>query len=373
MKGNWIEPMRTASKLATLGAAMTVLAVGAAPLLTSAADHLDAPLAVANRSLDITDIYAFDGENSKHTVLVMDVNPFAGITNGTRFSTSGAYYFNVDKNGDYKADDIYKVTFGSNGPGGKQSLTLWKNGTTVLTGMTGNANNGGGAKLYAGVRDDPFFFDLVSFKHWRDPNGDGTFCLTAGCDGYSGPTTFDGIDTFRGANVNTIVLEIPDSWLGASANFWGTTMDGAGKLIDRMGKPALATVFVNPFGGTSDKDAYNATAPSADVATWGPLFTAVESVFYPEAGSPYPTAITGLLLPDVLHLDVAKLGKSTGTGFTGGPGGILNGRTLAEDVIDFEFFVVTGGLAGHAVLTTDGVAANDVAFPGTFPYLAPMH
>ena len=138
-----------------------------------------------------------------------------------------------------------------------------------------------------------------------------------------------------------------------------------------MGKPALATVFVNPFGGSSDKDAYNATAPSADVATWAPLFIAVESVFYPEAG--VPEAITGLLLPDVLHLNVATLGKSTGTGFTGGAGGILNGRTLAEDVIDLELFVVTGGLAGHAILSTDGVAANDAAFPGSFPYLAPKH
>lgn len=363
--------MRTFNKLATLGAAITVLTIGAAPLFTSAADHLEAPLAAANRSLDITDIYAFDGSNSKKTVLVIDVNPFAGVANGTTFSTTGSYYFNVDKNGDYVADDVYKVAFDVGAPDSKQSLTLWKNGETLLTGMTGNANNGGGARLYAGVNDDPFFFDLVSFKHWRDPNNDGTFCLTAGCDGYSGPTTFDGIDTFRGANVNTIVLEIPDAWLGANVNFWGSTKNGAGSIIDRMGKPALATVFVNPFGGTSDKDAYNATAPSADVATWGPLFTAVESVFYPEAG--VPEAITGLLLPDVLHLNVATLGKSTGTGFTGGTGGILNGRTLAEDVIDFELYVVTGGLAGHAILSTDGVAANDASFPGTFPYLAPKH
>ena len=35
--------MRTMKKLATLGAAITVLSIGAVPLLTSAADHLDAP------------------------------------------------------------------------------------------------------------------------------------------------------------------------------------------------------------------------------------------------------------------------------------------------------------------------------------------
>jgi hypothetical protein len=355
--------MRTRSKVAAVGAAIAILTVGVAPLISGAADHLEAPLAKANHDLDITDIYAFDGDNSRKTVLVLNVNPFAGAMSGTHFSTSGEYRLNIDKNGDFVADDVYAVTFRNGGPGGKQLLTLWKNGAKVLDGKTGNANNGGGAKVYAGLKDDPFFFDLISFRAWRDPDGDGAFT-------YTGPTTFAGVDTFRGANVSSIVLEIPDSWLGGSANYWGSTVK-AGTVIDRMGKPALATVFVNPFGGESDKDAYNQTLPSADAATWGPLFIAVESVFYSEAG--VPAAITGLLLPDVLHLDVATLGKSTGTGFTGGAGGILNGRTLAEDVIDLELLVVTGGLAGHAILSTDDVDANDAAFPGSFPYLAPAH
>lgn len=357
--------MRTIRKLATLGAAMTVLTVGAAPLFTSAADHLEAPLAAANRSLDITDIYAFDAKSSKNTVLVVDVNPLAGVLSGTTFSSRGEYRFNIDTNGDAVADDVYAVRFGKARHDGSQKVTLRRNGDVILSGWTGRTIKDHGAKLFAGLKDDPFFFDLASFKLWRDPDGDGAFT-------YDGPTTFAGTDFFRDTNISTIVLEIPDAWLGASANFWASTVDRQGTVVDRMGKPALATVFVNPFGGSSDKDAYNQTAPSDDVATWGGLFTAVETVFYPsDAG--VPETITGLLLPDVLRLDVATLGKSTGTGFTGGPGGILNGRTLAEDVIDFELFVVTGGLAGHALLSTDGVPANDAAFPGTFPYLAPAH
>ena len=365
--------MRTRTKAAAIGAAIAVLTVGVAPMLSGAADHLEAPLAVANHSLDITDIYAFDGANSKKTVLVMDVNPLVGPVSGRTFSTTGEYRFNIDRDGDYVADDIYTVKFASGGPGGKQLLTLWKNGNVVLNGKTGNANNGGGAKLYAGVRDDPFFFDLASFKHWRDPDGVGPFT-------YDGPTTFDGIDFFRGTNITAIVLEIPDGWLGASANYWGSTMNN-GAVIDRMGKPALATVFINPFGGTSDKDAYNATAPSSDPATWGGLFTAVENVFYGDPG--VAAAISGTLLPDVLHLDVAHLGKSTGTSFLGDTAGhLLNGRTLAEDVIDGELTIVTGGIgcipafAGlpcHPILTTDGVPSNDAAFPGSFPYLASPH
>jgi len=364
--------MRTRT-LATFGTALVVLTIGAAPFLTSAADHLEAPLAVANGDLDITDVYAFDGANRKNTVLVLNVNPFAGAVSGTDFATDAEYRFNIDTGGSPAAEDVYRVTFRDNAPDGKQSLDLWKNGQLVLSGKTGNANVGGGAKLYAGVKDDPFFFDLVSFRLWRDPDGVDPYT-------YDGSTTFDGIDTFRGANVSTIVLEIPDSWLGASTNFWGSTVR-SGTVIDRMGKPALATVFVNPFGGDTDKNLYNLTSPVDDVSMWGGLFEAVEQVFYPgyaDCATPspdcgWPAAIAGLLLPDVLNLETATLGKSTGTGFTGGAGGILNGRTLAEDVIDFELFVVTGGLAGHAILTDDGVAANDVPFPGTFPYLAPAH
>jgi hypothetical protein len=354
--------MRNARNLLALGAAMAVLTAGAAPLLVGAADHLESPNAKANHALDITDIYAFDGANSKKTVLVLNVNPLAGVVSGTKFATNGEYRFNIDKNGDSVADDVYTVTFGTaNAKNGKQPITIKRNGTKVATGKSGNANNDGGIKFYAGVRDDPFFFDLASFLRWRDPDGDGSYT-------YDGPTTFDGVDFFAGTNVSSIVLEIPDSWLGSKAAFWTTTTKG-GSIIDRMGKPALATVFINPFGGESDKDPYNKTAPSADVSTWGGLFTAVLDVFNETSTA---EAVTGLLLPDVLQLDVKNLGKSTGTSFTGDKAGnLLHGRTRAEDVIDLELLVVTGGLEGHAVVATDGVGHNDAAFPGSFPYLAP--
>lgn len=355
--------MLSKARLTTAALAMVVLTVGAAPFLASGADHLESPNAKANTALDITDIYAFDAANASKTVLVVNVNPLAGVVSGTKFATNGEYRINVDKTGDAVADDVYRITFANGGPDGKQKVTLRRNGSTLLRGTTGNTSNAGGAKLFAGVRDDPFFFDLASFLRWRDPDGDGAYT-------YTGPTAFDGVDFFAGTNVSSIVLEIPDAWLGASAGVWATTHRN-GSLVDRMGKPALATVFMNPFGGEDQKDPYNQTAPSADVATWGGQFTAVLDVFN---STPTAEAITGLLLPDVLHLDVGNLGTSTGTSFTGDKAGnILNGRTLAEDVIDLELFVVTGGLEGAAVLSTDGVDANDRAFPGTFPYLAPRN
>ena len=45
--------------------------------------------------------------------------------------------------------------------------------------------------------------------------------------------------------------------------------------------------------------------------------------------------------------------------------GFLNGRRLADDVIDAELGLITEGAS-----TTDCVDKNDKAFPGAFPYLA---
>ena len=124
--------MSRTSRWAALGAAAVVLTIGAAPFLTSAADHLDSPNAKANHALDITDVYAFDGANSGKTVLVMDVNPLAGNLSGTHFATDAEYRFNIDRGTDAVADDVYTVTFRNGGPGGKQTLTLKKDGTTEI-------------------------------------------------------------------------------------------------------------------------------------------------------------------------------------------------------------------------------------------------
>ena len=363
--------MRKPVALAAFGTALVVLTIGAAPLLTSAADHLDAP-ALKNETdhpLDLTDIYAFDAANSDKTVLVMNVNPLAGVVSGTKFASMGSYRFNLSRGSSPDADlndgadRVYKVRFSAPNDHGKQKLRLYRNGDLIASGWTGSTIwIDGGGRIWAGLRDDPFFFDLAGYNQLRDS----TYTDA------SGLTDTPGDDFFAGTNISSIILEVPDSWIGARANYWATTKR-SGDVIDRMGKPALNTVFVDPFkADPTDKDDYNRTRPAKDPATWGPLFEAVLEFF---GNSPATAdAIRGLLLPDVLSITTADLGKASGTSFTGdNAGNILNGRTLAEDVIDLELFVVTGGLEGHAILSTDNVGANDVPFMSSFPYLAPAH
>ena len=103
---------RIASGLGLLAASATIAAVGAAPLLVSAADHLDAPTTKANHRIDITDLYAFKSKGG--TTLVLNVNPLTSPadTKTARFDTGALYQINVDTNLDGLADVVYRIKFG---------------------------------------------------------------------------------------------------------------------------------------------------------------------------------------------------------------------------------------------------------------------
>ena len=85
--------------------------------------------------------------------------------------------------------------------------------TTDITkyGSTASIGNKNGIKVFAGPRDDPFFFDLVVYKD----------IIAGNASGFNNP----GADTFAGTNVMSVVIEVPKSMLGsaASLNTWAVT------------------------------------------------------------------------------------------------------------------------------------------------------
>src|SRR5919108_678828 len=91
------------------------LAFGLVAVPANAADHLDAPGLTppgGDTRLDITDVYAFQSpSNADNTVLVMGVNPLAGVLNDGTFRSGAAYEFKIDSNGDAKEDLTFKATF----------------------------------------------------------------------------------------------------------------------------------------------------------------------------------------------------------------------------------------------------------------------
>ncbi|OAI42871.1 hypothetical protein AYO38_11155 [bacterium SCGC AG-212-C10] len=331
-------------------AAIGVAALGAIPAL--GADHKDAPLTKAAPMSDINDLYAFKGAGGG-AVLAMTVNPLTSPadTPKLQLDPSTVYEIKADTTGDAVADWAYKFTVSGTGSVQDVTVRLAKGAAAVSNDPAGDiiaqgktsANNGvttitgsNGAKFYVGPRDDPFFFDLGAFNKGL-------------------AFTSPGVDTFKGTNITAIVVEESTPATG-KAGYWATTsrMDNVGKWaqLDRMGRPAILTVFVPVLDYLGDKspsqeDAYNNNNPDRDVALFHDVFVETLNTLKSDP------KLADILLPDVLTVDWAA------------PVKYLNGRALADDVIDISLAVITGNAAA-----SDNVPANDNAFLTTFPYLA---
>ena len=317
--------MKTLRTFVIIGLVAAAFMVGLASLPSQAADHLDAPGLTSpggDTRLDINDLYAF--ANNGNTTFIMTVNPLAGVLNDGSFHPDASYEFQVDNDGDAKTDLTYRITF--EGSGSNQEILVRRTPGRGGSAVQGRGQVGqdialaDGGVLRAGVYDDPFFFDLNAFL---GANG------RSFCDGNQE-------DFFAGLNVSAIVLEIPSSNLRAqNVGVWARTMFN-GDQIDRMGRPAINTVFIP----SEAKNDFNAGQPKMDQRNF----------------SQYLGPFAPVLLPDILTID------------TDSTAGFLNGRQLADDVIDIELQIITGDANAG-----DCVDNNDVAFPGSFPYLAPAH
>src|ERR1051326_3271163 len=116
--------MKKISTIALYSFLALMLVFGLVAVPARAADHLDGPMAKHDGRLDITDVYAFQSpSNPANTVLIMNVDPVAGVLSPTTFSTAAVYDFKIDTNGDAKEDITYRLTFASVKNGG-QRVTL---------------------------------------------------------------------------------------------------------------------------------------------------------------------------------------------------------------------------------------------------------
>ena len=363
----------------SLGLLSALLLSAFANSVAPAADHRDSPSLGfspknANpelRSLDINDVYLFRSPTTPaNTVMMMTVNPLVDPGEAVFFSSTGSYEFKVSNGAgtDVNPEITFRCQFTAPRAGRQEIRVTQVNHLTnrselIARGQTGStiAIRGGG-QLQANVFDDPFFFDLNAFR--ADVVG-GT------------PRAFnDGrqIDFFAGFNTQIIVLELPSSSLiGGGSNvitLWARTLNVSGVQIDRMAIPTVNTVLIrpnrfigplpspfvpNPLAPTaaSFKDQFNLSLPINDRTAWGNEVRAALMAL----GAANPAGLADALLPDVLTLNV-----TSSAGFVTGP---LNGRQLADDVIDLELNLVTNG-----GLTTDSIPANNKPFRTRFPYAA---
>ncbi|HEV8545143.1 MAG TPA: DUF4331 family protein [Candidatus Limnocylindrales bacterium] len=383
------------SRLTALGAALTVLTLGAAPFLANAADHLDAPAlggtVVAGEfaphsehgDRDINDLYVFTAPDAANrTAIALTVNPAINLFGGN-FGTNVRYIINIDTNGDLVQDIAYIGRFEDADAAGNQKWKLSRytgdravsltGGRTVAQGTSNDGTKTIGTNhewAWAGVRSDPFFFDLTGFI------GTTTLLTTGTAVGGDGLGT-DPTDFFAHLNTNAIVLTLPNAMLPNAINVWATTTwyDGTSwQPGDQMARPAINTVF-NP---SVDKNLFNRTRPSQQLtASGGKFFNNVVNglLFFSSLDSEgaytegQAEALAGVLIPDVLPYSRTSTLPAP-----------LNGRGLADDVIDVELNVTTGGdpLDLFADRNATGAVPGDGVGPhsdylSVFPYLGVPH
>jgi hypothetical protein len=422
-----------------LGAAVALLMLrlGPGPTPAKAASHREAPLIANDPPADITDFFMFrstqPGQDDK-VDLIMDVipgeEPSAG-PNYYNFDPSVAYTFHVDNNTDGKADDIeFEFRFKSElrgivndaglplsyvalppittldgaGLGLRQhySITMIKDGKrTVISPMTdkiavpsnvgprtmpnydglaaqGMYDLGGGIKVFAGQRDDPFFIDLGAAFDTLNLRSPGT-------------------DMLSGFNVNTIALEVPASLLtkdhrapgltaypklgayastsrprvtvrGRGGNWHGNSL-GLGQFVQvqRLANPLVNELII----GTKDKDLWNSLEPEQegrflDYYT-NPRFALALSIVF---GAVVPSTPRQDLVNALLKYSPTdkRLSELLRLNLNSAPGASWpNGRKPSDDVTDTAIQVVGGpAFAGAG----DNVSANDKVLPNVFPFEA---
>ena len=206
--------------------------------LARASDHDDGEYDGKGRNLNLTDLYAFREDNyemgggsSKNLVMIMNSNPRSLPQQQYFFSTKAVYDFHVSRAG--KNNDVAGTTndnvilrfqFGAPNTSNVQEVTM----TTIVDGVstvssekgkttpigsseTTNTFSIGANKFYvfAGLRADPFYFDVQSFFTWRSNVAGGTNPALSSV--WNNGTNFA-----HGYNVNSIVVKLPIAFLQKS-------------------------------------------------------------------------------------------------------------------------------------------------------------
>lgn len=370
--------------------------------LLVASDHDDGEMDVKGRALNITDLYAFRERDQNPAaadgdlVFIMNVNPRSLPRQQYFFSTNAAYEIHVtraagnDATPTGKTDALLRFEFAAPSKDGSQRIKV----TTVRDGVTAEVDRAnvrstplsaapivnrvsvGGAtlSLFAGPREDPFFFDVEQY-----------FKVRAGALGTGPAVGFrnPGYDFTAGYNVLSIAVRVPRAWLQARTSattfdVWSTISVG-GKQIERLARPAIneGLVVTNDFlnalnsvGPDFEAAALAGKQPAAGIA--GPIVAEAKKTLMAVGNTDArATALIGAFLPDVMRIDTT--GASGYANALNAKGSPIRGRKITDDVIDITLTVVTNG----------AIKADNVSYAGpnaggtghkplmeSFPYLA---
>jgi hypothetical protein len=129
-----------------------------------AADHRDGPAATGNKDADINDVYAWMDSGGQKVNLVMTFNPAAPA--GTVPSDAVLYVFHLNSKQNFAATNPTEVRIIC-GFDASQTISCWAGDSEYVTGKAdaaaGISSTSGKLKVFAGLRNDPFFFNIPGF------------------------------------------------------------------------------------------------------------------------------------------------------------------------------------------------------------------
>lgn len=375
-----------------------VMLLGFAIVLTPpsrilAADHGDAPLTAHDLGADLNDVYLFlDPNDNSRLVMIMTVHGFivpGENSNFGIFDPAIRYRFELETNGDAKPDGDIDVRFSPRvavgGVAQAQTATInLPNGRTFTAPTTNSSNTSdaaptpvlttdsqSGVTFFAGLTDDPFFFDIPAFGRFNAS-------IRAGAPN---PGVFSrGRDTFAGYNTMAIALTMPLSLVRGQSNQLGVLIEtqrrtpqfynsrtgevaGAGRWtnVDRMGNPAVNVVLV-PF---NQKNMHNAGSPVDDANRrfWPGILDTLQNFYHTDATSVAVFEDLIVKRGNYLRLDLTKPNNGTNP-----EAQFPNGRRLTDDVVDILNFLIN-----NRQPLPDNANSNDVPLRSSFPFLAPSH
>lgn len=390
------------------------------PGLLVASDHDDGETDTKGRNVNITDVYAFresdqnPGASANNLILIMNVNPRSVARQQYYFSTNAQYEFKIEGAADVDAgpgptsgdlatpDVVLRFEFGAPDPATRRqniNLTPVINGVagaTVGAGTTTALNdapintdvnlNGNGITVFAGLREDPFFFDVEQF-----------FRVRAGALGFGPPAVFrtPGEDFTAGYNVLSIVVRVPKAFLqtatgGATVyDLWETicVIGAAGCVqVERLAQPAInegllvTNEFLNTLnqvGPDTEATLLAALPGGCPAGLFSPgfelLLEAASTLLALGNSAAQACGLAVAFLPDVMRIDTAgPSGYARAANASGRP---VRGRRITDDVVDITLSVLVPGSNVH--LERDnvsydgpnrGVTRHKPVLPA-FPYL----
>ncbi|MES1218613.1 MAG: DUF4331 family protein [Bacteroidota bacterium] len=213
-----MEKNQKRKKRVALATAAIVLLI-AVSFIVRASDHGDAP-AVGGKTTDITDLYAFESPADPNKMVIIAnvqglLSPEASKT--ASFDPNVLVEFKVDNNNDLVEDLVVQCVFndgkmyiyGRLKPASTGAAATITGKASVIVGVTPYGStpiiaNSNGVTAFAGIRDDPFFFDVGQYV--KIATGQATSFNQSGSD------------ALAGTNVKSIVVEFPKAILKAKGN-----------------------------------------------------------------------------------------------------------------------------------------------------------